>query len=555
MMSSILKAPRRCQANALFLFAMTFLACIFFSASASSEAIAACSTLAHASLGPNVTILSAQLTNTSIKGTRAKLNLNHPVQPAPMAGQAGSVSYCLVKVLVLPAINIWVGLPADGSYNNRFMAEGGGGFAGSVSTPVGAVSNGYAGATTDTGHAGSSGSFGMLKPGVPNMPGRVDFGWRSEHMMAVVSKQLIALFYGKPPLYSYWHGCSTGGRQGQAMAQRFPGDYDGILAGAPAIHFEKLGLGQTWPQVPMLMENNGKSIPAFKTALAIASAVQACDLLDGVKDGVLRDPRACNYSATALVGKLGITAGEAKAIDSIWHGSTNVDGTLSWYGIPRGSAFDALAGQSLMSIPDGQAKYWVELDPAWDYHSLTYDNYPAFFDKTVRTMEPGPTATDNPKSISAFRDKGGKLVMWHGWADQIIMPQGSIDYYNQVINTSDEGNLTATQEWFRLFMAPGVAHCGMDDTPFFTALVDWVENGVAPQSVVHDNASSSRTRPLCPHPAVAVYKGTGSTNQAANFACGPNLPSIAVDTEDCDARVNQRLFGMPFVPSAPCPGC
>ena len=228
-----------------------------------------------------------------------------------------------------PAINIWVGLPADGSYNNRFMALGGGGFVGSVSAPTQAVKSGFAGATTDTGHKGSTGSFGMLAPGEPNLELQTDFGWRSEHMMAVVSKQLISLFYGKLPNYSYWNGCSTGGRQGQAMAQRFPDDYDGVLAGAPAVHFDKLGLGQTWPQVPMLEENDGKSIDASKLAKAVSASVEACDALDGVKDGVLRDPRACNFSATALVGS-GLTAREAKAIDLIWRGSTNVDGRPGW---------------------------------------------------------------------------------------------------------------------------------------------------------------------------------------------------------------------------------
>eukprot|EP00040_Diaphanoeca_grandis_P020936 m.111350 g.111350 ORF g.111350 m.111350 type:complete len:615 (-) comp28115_c0_seq1:975-2819(-) len=460
--------------------------------------------------------------------------------------------YCLVKVLVQPAINIWVGLPMNGTYNDRFMALGGGGFVGSVGEPTSAVSIGYAGATTDTGHKGSSGSFGMLKPGEPDVGLQTDFGWRSEHMMAVVGKQLIQLFYGKQPQFSYWNGCSTGGRQGQAMIQRFPDDYDGALTGAPAIHFEKLGLGQTWPQVPMLMENGGKAIDGTKLAMAQAAAIQACDMLDGVKDGVLRDPRACTFSATALIGPSGLTAAEAKAIDMIWHGSTNVDGTLSWYGIPRGASLDALAGETIMSIPDGQAKYWVEFNASWDYHSLTYDNYPQFFDKSVKIMEPGPTATDNAKSISSFRDKGGKVIMWHGWADQIIMPQGSIDYYNQVINISDGGNLTATQEWFRFFMAPGVAHCGMDTFGYFEALVNWVENGTAPETIAH-KVDSNNTRPLCPHPHVAVYKGSGSTNDPNNFACGPN--PVGADTEDCDARVNNRLFGMPFVPSAPCPGC
>ena len=166
-------------------------------------------------------------------------------------------------------------------------------------------------------------------------------------------------------------------------------------------------------------------------------------------------------------------------------------------------------------------------------------------------MEPGPTATDNAKSISSFQDRGSKLVMWHGWADQIIMPQGTIDLYDQVVKSSDGGNLTATQEWMRLFMTPGVSHCGMDTTPFFEALVAWVEKGTAPSTILHQ-VSAKTPRPLCPHPQVAVYKGSGSTDDAANFACGANT---VADTEDANSRVNMRLFGVPFVPSSPCPGC
>merc|ERR1712196_410424 len=165
-------------------------------------------------------------------------------------------------------------------------------------------------------------------------------------------------------------------------------------------------------------------------------------------------------------------------------------------------------------------------------------------------MEPGPTATDNPESIGAFRDSGGKLLMWHGWADQIIPPQGSIDYYNQVVQRADGGNLSTTQEWFRFFLAPGVGHCAMDTDPYFKALVAWVENGTAPERVLQ-RVSARTTRPLCPHPSVAVYTGVGSTDDPANFVCGPN--PVGADTEDCDARVNERLFGKPFVPSAPCP--
>jgi hypothetical protein len=196
-------------------------------------------------------------------------------ETATTSGDA-PVEYCLVKVLVGPgAINIWVGLPSDGSYNARFMALGGGGFVGSVGDgDIGskAVQHGYVGAATDTGHEGGDGSFGMQCDAKtaecgPNTALQEDFGWRSEHLMAVISKQLIASFYGAgPPRYSYWNGCSTGGRQGHAMAQRFPDDYDGIMAGAPAVHFEKLGLGQTWPQVPLLEETgaeNAFSMPFY----------------------------------------------------------------------------------------------------------------------------------------------------------------------------------------------------------------------------------------------------------------------------------------------------
>ena len=337
------------------------------------------------------------------------------------------------------------------------------------------------------------------------------------------------------------------------MAQRFPADYDGVLAGAPAIHFEKLGLGQTWPQVPILEENDGKAIGALKETLAVRAAVRACDALDGVVDGVLRDPRACNYSASASLVPKVLTQGEAAAIDKIWEGPRGADGAAMWYGVPRGSDLGTLAGKRMFSIAEDQGKYWVEYDPDWDYTTaLSYASWPAFFDKTVRIMEPGPTATDNPQSIRAFRDAGHKLIMWHGWADQVIMPQGSIDYYNRVVNVTDGGNLTATQDWFRFFMAPGVGHCAMDTGPYFTALVAWVEHGVAPERILQ-KVSDKTTRPLCPHPQVAVYRGSGSTDDPENFDCGDN--PVGKDTEDCDERANDRVFGRPFVPSKPCPGC
>jgi hypothetical protein len=199
--------------------------------------VASCASLAAVRFSgeeaANISVLSATRNDTADHPHMGFRRLEEE-GPAPP-----NISYCLVKVLVQPAINIWVGLPSDGSWNGRFQAMGGGGYAGQVSAPLPAVQAGYVGSTTDTGHKGGDGSFGMLKPGVPNTQLQDDFAYRSEHMMAVVAKQLIQHLYGKPPVYSFWNGCSTGGRQALMMAQRFPKDYNGILAGAPAIHWDK----------------------------------------------------------------------------------------------------------------------------------------------------------------------------------------------------------------------------------------------------------------------------------------------------------------------------
>jgi hypothetical protein len=205
---------------------------------------------------------------------------------------AGSVSYCLVKVLVPQAINIWVGLPLDGAWNARWQSVGGSGYAGAAVAPAQAVGAGFAAATTDTGHSGFGGNFGMLEPGKPNEPLQIDFAYRSEHLMAVIGKQLVEAFYGRSPQYSYWNGCSTGGRQGLRMAQDYPDDYDGILAGAPAIHWDRFQAGHIWYQMVQLRDNGGpigggtRDVLVAKQKLATSRALTMCDADDGVADGV-----------------------------------------------------------------------------------------------------------------------------------------------------------------------------------------------------------------------------------------------------------------------------
>jgi len=492
-----------------------------------------------------------------------------------------SVPYCLVKVLVPKAINIWVGLPMGGKWNGRWQSLGGGVYAGTaaLAVPTSALLDGYAGATTDTGHAGGpprfppflsflDGSFGCVNnctgnsaanPGQPDVAAQVDFASRSEHMMAVIGKQLVEAFYGTRPTYSYWNGCSTGGRQGLRMAQDYPGDYDGVLAGAPAIHWDRFQAAQAWYWLVQQVDNGGPigggSNLAAKETLATSKAIAACDALDGVIDGVLTDPRACNYSAQAdgSITQASCTASdatcltptEALAIDHMWKGpvscsnghpgascpvqdyaTRNLNGKANrrlWYPNERGTDLSALGGAAPFIATTEQAKFWVYFDPTWDPATLNYDNYLQFFKDNVAMVGP-VMASDNP-DLSRFRDRGGKVVMWHGFADQLIVPEGSIDYYDAVTQALG-GGYSRTEKFARLFMAPGVGHCGGGNGPqpqgLFDAVVNWVENGKAPDSILASKAlppGGTQTRPLCPYPAVAEWTGHGSTDDAANFVC------------------------------------
>jgi hypothetical protein len=292
-----------------------------------------------------------------------------------------------------------------------------------------------------------------------------------------------------------------------------------------------------------------------KESLATNHAVAACDAQDGVVDNVLTDPRTCDYSAVAdtSITKTMCAASdptclaptEALAIDDMWKGpvscsnghpgascpvpdfaTRNLNGKGNkrlWYPNERGTALNGLGGANPFPIAVAQPQYWVYFDPTWDWHTLTYDNYLQFFTDTLKMVGP-LMASDNP-DLSAFRDRGGKLVMWHGFADQLIVPEGTIDYYDAVTQALG-GGYKRTQQFARLFMAPGVGHCGGGNGPqpqaIFDTVVDWVENGHAPTSVLAAKSSGgvvTQTRPLCPYPTFARWTGSGSTDDAANFTC------------------------------------
>jgi pimeloyl-ACP methyl ester carboxylesterase len=458
---------------------------------------------------------------------------------------AADKPYCLVKVKVDPQVNIWVSMPTA-AWNRRFRAEGNGVYAGDsqLGPAIDSVRQGFVGVKTDTGHTGSplSGAFGMSSPGQANVQLQTDFAYRSEHLMAVIGKQLASTFYGQDPVRSYWYGCSTGGRQGLMMAQRYPNDYDAILAGAPAIQWDRFQAYQIWPQVAMRYDAGGP-ISAAKRQLATSRAVAACDAADGVTDGVIPDPRQCTYdptkdtqitnaSCTSSDGTC-LSPGEASAIQKIWGGARNASGQLLWPGLERGADLSAMAGAAPFPIPIEQARYWVYFDPNWDWRSLTYGNYEAFFNDNARMVGP-LMGTDNP-DISKFKERGGKLIVYHGWADNLIMPQGTVRYFTQMQQT-----VANSDSFSRLYMVPGMAHCGggagvnefgqdasgivpaEPTRDIFRALMAWSENSVAPDQIIAtrvENGAPTRTQPLCPYPQVVKYKGSGSTTDAVNYSC------------------------------------
>jgi hypothetical protein len=440
-------------------------------------------------------------------------------------------AFCRVSLLIKPQINIEVWLPM--AWNERFQAVGGGGYAGAISwgALATAIRNGYATASTDTGHNGATqpgGSFALNADGTVNNRLIEDFAFRSLQQLTIQSKELIRTFYAERPKYSYWNGCSTGGRQGLIQAQRLPGGYDGILAGAPAINWDRFIPAELWPQVVMQQEAGGP-VAACKLNMVTNAAIAACDNFDKVIDGVLEDPRQCRFdpialqcSATATPDCSCLTPKEVVAVRKVWDGPRSSDGNRLWYGLTRGTPIGALSGTTPFPISTDHFRYWVERETTFDWHKLDYAAFEAEFQKS-RTLLNRVIGSDDP-DLRQFHRDGGKVLMWHGLSDQLIFPEGTIDYYERVIDRT--GSLKETQNFARLFLAPGVGHCGGGTGPgnfdLFAELVKWVESGQAPERVIASRMQNNqvvRSRPLCAYPKVASYTGTGSTDDAKNFLC------------------------------------
>jgi feruloyl esterase len=447
-----------------------------------------------------------------------------PGQPPPNLSRMPG--FCRVAATLAPSsdsdIKMEVWLPSEG-WNGKFQAVGNGGWNGNIvyGSLARALEHGYATASTDTGHEGGTGKFALGHP-----EKLIDFGYRAVHEMTVKAKAIIAAYYGDGPKLSYWNGCSSGGKQGLKEAQRFPADYDGIVAGAPANNWTNQMSQGIWI-AQFVHKSEASFIPPSKYPLIHKAALEACDALDGVKDGLIEDPRRCHFDPKVLACK-----GEESA-DCL--SAAQVETARKMYQpakIPKtGQEFfpllepgselgwTGLAGAQPFAIPVDHFRYVVFKNPEWDWHAMNFDKDVALAAKMDTDII---NATD--PNLKAFFGHGGKLLMYHGWNDQLIAPRNAINYYKSVADTL--GGESKIADSMRLFMAPGMGHCSGGEGPFafdpMSVIEPWVEKGKAPEQIVAAHITAGkpdRTRPLCPYPQTAQYKGSGSIDDAANFVC------------------------------------
>jgi feruloyl esterase len=432
-------------------------------------------------------------------------------------------SFCRVALTIDKEIKVEVWMPDI--WNARFEGVGNGGLTGALNYPemARAVGLGFAAASTDTGHETPDGFFDASW--VAGHPERVEnFAYRGHHLMAVTAKKIIAAYYGREPRKNYFTGCSSGGWQALSEAERYPEDYDGIIAGAPAINFVRLQAGgfvQAW---------RGRQIPhsdlsQAKLSLIAKTMVAQCDLTDGLKDGLVTDPRQCKFDWSKLLCKAGekpdcLTRAQIARAKTLYGPQTTPKGTKLYPGLPLGvvSAFGP------HSIAPGSDPFKTTMmilalkeRPRWTVASFDPDRDLKPIDKELGAMM---NAT-NP-DLTAFKARGGKLLMYHGWADGLLSPYNTLDYVHAVT-----AKTPGADAFLRLFMVPGYGHCGGGEGPngfdSNAAIVSWVESGDAPEEIpayhIAQDGAITATRPLCAEPRVAIYKGSGPADEASSYVC------------------------------------
>jgi hypothetical protein len=441
-------------------------------------------------------------------------------------------------------VNVKIWLPLEG-WNGRFLGTGGSGYAAGLFeynlAPASVL--GYASASTDAGLSGdpySPGLWALKGDGKVNVELLTNFASRSVHDMAVAGKQISTQFYGTKPNHSYWNGCSTGGRQGLMAAQKYPADFDGIVAGAPAIDWARYVVAEQWPQVVMREQQTYVSPCVLKAFTQ--SAISACDLLDGVDDNVITDLKKCDFTPFNLVGtkldcdgsSVNFTTQIAKVIHDIL-GGPFPRGPSPSYALNLGAPLDYLSNTTLINgtrkgspffVNDGWLKYFVLKDPGFDTTTIGYSEFRRLFSQSQK--EYGRIIGSDDPDLSRFHTQGGKLIVWHGLSDQLIFPQGTVNYHRQV--ESALGDRSVLDQFYRTFLAPGVDHCGLGATQGavpvdpLSSLVAWVEENKAPEILearTVNGTGATVTRSICKYPLKSRYVGHGDQNLAANYICAP----------------------------------
>lgn len=462
----------------------------------------------------NVTVTSAAVVSGSF---------TPPGATNPNATIANLPAFCRVAVTLTPTADsdikteFW--LPMSG-WNRKLQSVGNGAWAGVIPYPAmaQAVTGGYATAGTDTGHVGNTASF------VPGHPERlVDYGYRAIHEMTVAAKAVIRSFYGNAPQYSYWNGCSTGGRQGLMEAQRYPADYDGIIAGAPVNARVHQMIWELWV-AQAVHKSEASYIPPAKYKTINDAVLARCDADDGAKDGLLTSPNRCQFDPSVLQCNAGdevscLTAPQVAAAKQIYTPARNPrTGKEIFPALQPGSerGWAGLAGPEPVREAVEFFQFVIANDPRWDFRTLDFDRDVALAEKSASQVI---DAVD--PDLEPFFARGGKVLMYHGWNDQLVAPMNSVNYYQAVV-----GAAKSSADSIRLFMMPGMTHCrggvGPDSFDRMSVIERWVEKGEAPKQIVAEHLTDGvvdRRRPLCPHPEIATYTGAGSLDAADSFVC------------------------------------
>jgi feruloyl esterase len=494
---------------------------------------------------------SAPADNCSVAALQKKAPADTTITSAAMVEAATSgrggrggpqPRHCLVDGHVaVPGntVNFRVGLPA--SWNGKFYFQGVGGLGGSIGSLTTGLTRGYASASTDTGHQSNDPTWGA------NRAKEIDYGHRGTHVTAVAAKAVAAAYYNRAPEHAYFNGCSNGGRQALMEVQRYPDDFDGIIAGDPATGTPmQVGRAVVYQHMLASPENY---LPADKVELLSNATLTECDAKDRLKDGLITDPRLCTFKpevlkCTGADGPNCLTAGQVETARRVYSGLKTPDGQMYTAGFPIGheggtSGWRAwIVGQAAPTRQDdGTLAYQSNLPSGYNlseqnmrFLALDADD-PAFSWRTLRFPADLPrlkTMSDILSPLDAnlnpYRKRGGKLLLYHGWADPAISAYGTVDYHDRV--TKAVGGTRDAEAFMRMYLVPGMHHCsggpGPNSFDMLPVLEAWVEKGVTPGAVIASlnvGGKTTRTRPLCPHPQVARYSGSGSIDEAANFRC------------------------------------